>query len=1141
MNNTFKKGLISFVAASMLSTASFASTTMTVNTHDLTNGDDDGTVTTATTSSTSGNLKWYNGSGVTSFNVGTKYNHIMSIDINSTESSTGNFAIGGDEEISVVFPANVGLVLSRLGTNNVCADTNTVITDTNITSGSGKVVVDANGTASTSSYARLLLDLTGSGSEYFCLTNLDYNTTGIQPSEHNTSFVTFEGNSSLSFMSSASSLDINSSFASSDAIDENKTQTGTITTSNGAITLKMLIKNNRTNITDTNAPMSILLNDINLSADTDGTGTASVTVSGANNKITSKSVVFATLYSTPVVLTTDSTVNGIATTNIPSTGTDSNGSFYDFNLTIRDNVASQKDGNFSLLLSAGKFEDISIVANSTGYTNDTYTVTADGNKTLTISPEGNTTLGFRGSMTTASVAEGTTVSINFSSGEGNFSNLTSSTQSAVSILNVAANGITVANGTSGQSVATNLVLVGKSNQAVIDVNLSEKLKKTFTSGGIIKFTLPTGYSFYTGSAGTTNGVTITVSDSNYSSTTSGVSQVFGALSSSNQVFTVGIADGNTTSSFDKNDSAIQTAKLSSMKINVPSTATSGDKVTLSVDYTNASSKTFTSSIDIATVTNSSATSELNATGLSLPTGQTVSGKFTVDVNETVAGSLPALSTIVMTLNKGKFASAGTATATASLSSTTPTLTSVTDTNDTLTFTVNTASTTASGLTFPLPDFSLSGVAADTALTLTLSGTAGVAGTLALGTTFDPANATSTTGAIVPLAIDATGNTGLIVVEETNYAPGVLASKQIKIQSQDGELSLNSASYITKIGSGTEGTSYTSMTCTASGITFLNDTLTCTLPSTLTSSTIDKVTIKVNATVKSTATAGKLLKLKVTDVDSGAKAASDLEVVYVGSSLPTLTAVADTNVSIGGTVSVVPTGSLGTVTYASNDVDGNITVDSAGLVTVGANTAVASTATITATDSKLGTSVTTVVTASAATPTTLSGDITLAAGWNFVSAPFDGSIDIATIVAAGCSQVHLVDTTTGFWGAAATTGTAVPGQGVAAYCAAAGTASYTGVTAATTPFSMATNITGTGSTAVPSTHAAYAVGANFKVVGTPTATTFADVITAGATGVMYYNGTAFDLSSEYTSAGFTGVADNAAQTIPAGASFYIQTN
>ena len=88
--------------------------------------------------------------------------------------------------------------------------------------------------------------------------------------------------------------------------------------------------------------------------------------------------------------------------------------------------------------------------------------------------------------------------------------------------------------------------------------------------------------------------------------------------------------------------------------------------------------------------------------------------------------------------------------------------------------------------------------------------------------------------------------------------------------------------------------------------------------------------------------------------------------------------------------------------------------------------------------------------------------------------------------------------------------------------------------------MATNITATGSTAVPSTHAAYAVGANFKVVGTPTATTFADVITAGATGVMYYNGTAFDLSSEYTSAGFTGVADNAAQTIPAGASFYIQT-
>jgi len=271
----------------------------------------------------------------------------------------------------------------------------------------------------------------------------------------------------------------------------------------------------------------------------------------------------------------------------------------------------------------------------------------------------------------------------------------------------------------------------------------------------------------------------------------------------------------------------------------------------------------------------------------------------------------------------------------------------------------------------------------------------------------------------------------------------------------------------------------------------------------------------------------------TDATSGTTSSKVESTFTVGAAQALATTSTALTAAVGGTVDVAFTGANTTLT--TTDTDSAIATSSVSGSTVTVTAVAEGTTSVTVTD---GTDTVTLnITVGAAT---LSGDITLAAGWNFVSAPFDGSIDVATIAAAGCSQVHLADSTTGFWGAAVTTGTATPGQGVAAYCAAAGTASYTGVTPAATAFAMATNITATGSTAVPSTHAAYAVGANFKVVGTPTATTFADVITAGATGVMYYNGTAFDLSSEYTSAGFTGVADNAAQTIPAGASFYIQT-
>lgn len=714
---------------------------------------------------------------------------------------------------------------------------------------------------------------------------------------------------------------------------------------------------------------------------------------------------------------------------------------------------------------------------------------------------------------------------------------------------VTTDGVSVVVGDGNTSGYTGkLIVPGRTEQRLIDLNISETFSSSFatTSGANkITVTLPTGYTFSSAPMARiyTQG-SATVNDEN---------NLTAALSSN--VATIQFATTGGDIDLTTSTSLKEVVQLSLMKVSVPSTAVDAEivPVTLAGSMFTSAKTLNVSTINVATVETSVASvTELNTTIGTVATSSQSSvkdGFVAFDINESFAAQLTAGTTISLTLSDGAFSALnGTCTVGANDVGMVVSDCAESDNNKTITYTISTASVSANaGVRIVVPAVNLASVSTEKTITATIGGTAGVTGSINIvKTAFGTKTISNSIASAARGAVDS--KTGELLITE-GISNGLTANATFKIIAPVGisftgdYVAVNKTPTSATDTTTTYATSYPSTDSTDTNVstTFnTNDTLTMSINSSWVGSFVDSVKIKPEVNVNSATAVNGVQEFQVKDVTgSGIISTTGLKLLYVGT-IPTLTAAAAATVEPGKTVSVVPTNATGTVTYASADT-AIATVDTAGTVTVDANATTAATVVITATDSLTAQAASTTITVGTAAPVLLSGDITLAAGWNFVSAPFDGSIDIATIVAAGCSQVHLVDTTTGFWGAAATTGTAVPGQGVAAYCAAAGTASYTGVTAATTPFSMATNITGTGSTAVPSTHAAYAVGANFKVVGTPTATTFADVITAGATGVMYYNGTAFDLSSDYTSAGFAGVADNAAQTIPAGASFYIQTN
>jgi len=157
---------------------------------------------------------------------------------------------------------------------------------------------------------------------------------------------------------------------------------------------------------------------------------------------------------------------------------------------------------------------------------------------------------------------------------------------------------------------------------------------------------------------------------------------------------------------------------------------------------------------------------------------------------------------------------------------------------------------------------------------------------------------------------------------------------------------------------------------------------------------------------------------------------------------------------------------------------------------------------------------------------LAETLSLQKSWNFVSSPYNGDMDLTKLTAANCS-VNVYDDASK-WFLPKTTGTAIAGQAVVAKCDAATTVEITGTTN-TTSFSMSSKISSVGKGAIPSTSAAYPLGNQYAVVGTPVATTIGAVISAGASNVLYWDGTKYN----------TGTSATSTTVLPAGSSFYIQ--
>ena len=153
---------------------------------------------------------------------------------------------------------------------------------------------------------------------------------------------------------------------------------------------------------------------------------------------------------------------------------------------------------------------------------------------------------------------------------------------------------------------------------------------------------------------------------------------------------------------------------------------------------------------------------------------------------------------------------------------------------------------------------------------------------------------------------------------------------------------------------------------------------------------------------------------------------------------------------------------------------------------------------------------------------------LKSGWNFISAPFNGDMDIATIVNAGCTvNTYNGDTA---WFSPQSSGTVSAGQAVVAKCTYASTVNFS-PTINSSSFSMISTINETGKGSIPLLHNAYSFGESYCVIGTPAEIAIGDVISAGASNVLYYDGNNWN----------TGRSIYSTTILPAGSSFFIQTS
>jgi len=919
MNKLFKKGLVSLAAASVLATGAVAS-------------------------SDNGMVNANNGTTPLTYSSHKKGNSFL-VDLNISEyiGSWGNF------EFKITIPTDKLVLKGKAGKD---------VNLSRITS-NGRVIIDANA-SNEYNQAVIALDLNGSGTsnigtdayvELFDVnisSSADGNLTrlGAWGGGGNSNYVT---------LIDASGNDINAS--KSGAIDENRTKVGNISYDSTANTLTLTFY-----VESNGSSNSIYINDLNLSAKEGVTGDAKITVDG--DEISTEDVTVAKLVDYAAKLELDaSTVPNIKEDD--SAGT----AFAEFNITIPENMKN-KDGNITITLDNGKFDTGSLVVKAGGTT-----VTSDGNYSVSETRielelgntlDGNTSINFAGDVITTGLTDGTAINVYFStnSAEGNFTSLSTA---KLNIANVKADGVEIKLGSASGDPAKNYVQLGKTGQKVVDVNLSEIFETTFVSGGYVYAKAPSGYTFYKGTNGDEKGLVLKVTDSNWSANDK---RTWGVLSDDATEFKAFIADVNSTTAFDKNDFAEQVAQFKDIKLNIPSDANDGDMIVMEFGYCKdvVCNTKFSKTVEVAKVVKNPANVELNATDVTAyANGSDLSGLFGLDINETVAGALAAGSTIELTLDNGVFKAENNMTGdTRILSSTEP---AISDDNKSLTFTVTTASSSAVNMYFDLPDISIGGLKAGDTINLSVSGAISADFKLA---TLQSTATTTTLESIVPQEADGSTEVTLggIKFAEGSYKSG-LSNGQFKIVSEDGKLSLKGAKYKYKDTSGNWST-VADLSCNnAESVTYINDTMTCTLAGTDTNR-VDEIIVYPKAIVKATAEADTLASVKIVNVSAGVADTSGLKVAYVGTELPALTVDNDTvDVEIDGSATVTLSGVIGTVSATDDNDNITVTVDGdTATIKADADATEGDTATVTFTDSLTGKTATVTVSVKAAAPATV---------------------------------------------------------------------------------------------------------------------------------------------------------------------------
>jgi hypothetical protein len=414
--------------------------------------------------------------------------------------------------------------------------------------------------------------------------------------------------------------------------------------------------------------------------------------------------------------------------------------------------------------------------------------------------------------------------------------------------------------------------------------------------------------------------------------------------------------------------------------------------------------------------------------------------------------------------------------------------------------------TDANTTVVLPKVSFSSIATASTVTATISGTAGVTGTidiakLVLGNSVD-----NTVVALPASSVDQ--YTGELVITE-NLSNGLADSKAFRVVAPAGVVFTGSYAFANKAITGATYSDYTAgaKTGIVSTTFAANDTIQVLTNDLVVDNNSKKnVKLKFKVNVLPTATAG-LQTFTIVDGNTTATTntsgitATSAKLLSVGTSLPTLTKVADATVIPGKTTSVVPTNATGTVTYTSSNT-AVAKVDTAGKVTVDANATAGATVVITAKDAATSQEVNTTITVGTAvvTPAVNSIILPLKAGWNLVSTPVNADINTAPIntaaaksAASGKPVVWLMNLT-GSYVDMGVDATMKAGQAAWVKATAAADVNLSGYTVNTAPFSVK---------AVFDATAKY--GATWKLIGTAVATTVDAVKTAtGATTIWAYD-------------------------------------